>query len=492
MREQLARAAIAALAFFAFAALDWPELGAQARLVGAGAFAGWALGEGVLFWLRRRISHRVRVWVRMALDLVAISALVGATGFVQSPWRALFGLAVLSAAAEGVWQAPLALAWAAGLSWLALGFFTHTLPGPYSALLQVSAWLFAGATLAALTRRWQRSERAEAQMRDAHRALQRLHAHLFEVMREGVALLREDGRIVELNPAARRLLGGEPREVEARLRKTHGDVLAAAARGEMLEVEWEWDGRILLVRSAPLAAPVAGVAAVLTIADATPVRELERRLAEQARLAELGRMSAMVAHEVRNPLQTIRQAIAFLAEGDDPEVRAVMEEEVLRLERLVRSMLDFARPLAPRPRRVSAEDWLWPALRALPAHARARVHAEAGSSPVHADPDHLRVVLDNLLENALKREGAEVWLRWQVQDGRFRLEVEDTGGGVPEEMRGKIWDAFVSGTVGGVGLGLATVKRVCEANGWQVRLENTPKGARFVVEGDADGAGAAR
>ena len=492
MRIVWARALAALAVAVGFAYGEWSLASPRERVLGVLALAGWAVAEVLIRGVLGRRVPVQRAWLHAAQDLAAIAVFVAATGAGESPWQALFGLAILSAAVEGSWQAPFVVAWFASAAWLVMGWLTHSWPGLHEVLLQVSGWLLAGATLSSIARRWRHMQRAEAETRRVHRALQRLHAHVLEAMREGLALLDGEGRIIELNPAGQDLLAASPEEVQRRLGEAYPRLLEAAATGELVETEIEWEGRTLMLRAAPLHAPASGASAVLTISDATPVRDLERKLAEEKRLVELGRMSAMVAHEIRNPLQTIRQALAFLADGDDAEARAVMEEEVLRLERFVRSMLDFARPLAPKPRRITAQDWLVPALRALHARARRNVRVKLRDAPIVADPDHLRIVLDNLLDNALKRGDVPVHLGWRVQDGAFRLEVEDEGGGVSEEVRERIWDAFVSGTVGGVGLGLATVRRICEANGWHVRLEDGAKGARFVVEGDAHGTRAAR
>jgi len=309
---------------------------------------------------------------------------------------------------------------------------------------------------------------------------------VLQAMREGVVLVDAQGRALDANPAARAMLGEDWRKEVAHLFAARPALRRALLRERTVEIEAAPDPQSLwLVRLVPFVGEGAGGAkAVLTLVDVSRVRALERRLAEEMRMAELGRMSAMLAHEIRNPLQSLRQGVELLParSPQEQEIAQILQQEVQRLARLVDSMLDFARPLAPKPRRCRPKDVLQQARDALPIEDRRRVQLEADEAEAMLDPDLLRVVVDNLLRNALNAGDGRIWLRWHEEQGSWRLVVEDECGGVPPALRTRLFEPFVSGRAHGVGLGLATVKRVCEAAGWRIRLEDAPQGARFVIE----------
>lgn len=217
-------------------------------------------------------------------------------------------------------------------------------------------------------------------------------------------------------------------------------------------------------------------------------------LVERERLAALGELAAVVAHEVRNPLQVIFNALAGLkhapAGGPERELLAIIQEEAERLSRLVSELLDFVKPFQPKRRRHD----LKPLLVSAADGARAAHSEPAGAVLVDCadrlecdcDPDLVRQALSNLIVNALASPGRRSAVRVEVAHTArltLRVAVVDDGAGVAEEHLPRLFSPFFTTRQTGTGLGLALVRRVAEAHGGKAHHEPTPGGgATFVLE----------
>jgi len=215
------------------------------------------------------------------------------------------------------------------------------------------------------------------------------------------------------------------------------------------------------------------------------------------RLTALGRMTASVAHEIRNPIAAMRlKAENALAAppARHADALAAIVTQIDRLEGLVQSLLALVQPLNLQPRDVALGDWLRERLETARPAAGARgvrlalrgdLSAEAGFDPVHAAR-----AIDSLLDNAVRHaaEGGEVVLSATVDAARRRctLAVEDDGPGVPEALRPQLFEPFATGRADGNGLGLALAREVALAHGGD--LHYAPRhaggggGARFILE----------
>jgi len=220
--------------------------------------------------------------------------------------------------------------------------------------------------------------------------------------------------------------------------------------------------------------------------------EVVQRLVAQEKLAALGGMAAMVAHEVRNPLQTIAQAVELLTNSPPAvvqQLQTAIHQEVERLDRLVTSMLQYATPLKPNIELCDPEALLQASLAQMAADDEVEVVIECALTKCRMDGDHFRLVVDNLLRNALlhAKRGSQVKMVMRKGIGKgWIFTVHDQGGGIDVTMMPQLFEPFVTGRQSGTGLGLAMVKQVCEANGWQVRAENRDGGAKFVVTGECN------
>ncbi|HEX6865190.1 MAG TPA: HAMP domain-containing sensor histidine kinase [Thermoanaerobaculia bacterium] len=235
-------------------------------------------------------------------------------------------------------------------------------------------------------------------------------------------------------------------------------------------------------------APAAAGAGVLVFALAVlGGRLLVRQQEEQAReairrrLEGLGRAGASLAHQLRNPLATLKGSIQLLLEspapGSEKRLRSALEQAV-RMESLIGQLLDYARP----PRAEPAELALGRFLERL-ADGDARLRVEAGGAPAaRVDPEHLRQILENLVENALAAspEGSPVEVAVHGRDQQVEVVVADRGPG-PGDDPERLFEPYVTGRANGTGLGLPIARALAEANGGSLLLRPRPGGGTLAV-----------
>ena len=234
----------------------------------------------------------------------------------------------------------------------------------------------------------------------------------------------------------------------------------------------------------------------IAIEDSRLVEEnvrLERRLAERERLATLGQMAATVAHEIKNPLSAIKSIAQVM--GEDASISgayardlSLIVGETDRLGRSVTQLLSFARKELPAELPSRSEQLIQSVVRLFQVNAEkdgVRIVARAGKdeelsgSAVSA----MRVALSNLLLNALQATppGGEVTISQQTENGDLLIFVQDSGPGIPEDLRKRVWEPFFTTKQRGTGLGLAIVRKRMQEAGGSARLVSHPNGggARF-------------
>ncbi len=199
-----------------------------------------------------------------------------------------------------------------------------------------------------------------------------------------------------------------------------------------------------------------------------------RRYTEAERLAELGRIAAWLAHEIRNPLGSISGSIEMLREApalspEDRELCDIVSREVTRLNDLVGDMLDLSKTRRPSAEAVDvaelARDVVSLANRsAAPKAVTVAYEGPAGEVATRCDGAQMRQVLWNLVRNAVQvsPSGSTVTVRVDPEGDRVALTVDDRGPGITPETRARIFDAFYTTHTHGVGIGLAVVKRIVD------------------------------
>lgn len=233
----------------------------------------------------------------------------------------------------------------------------------------------------------------------------------------------------------------------------------------------------------------------LALHNARTLRDLrtaQQRLLRTERLAAVGEFAGAVAHGIRNPLAGIRAAaqVAHMrASGGELAVESLANvlAEADRLDHRIRSLLDFSRPYQLRLQRVDLGELLATVRRSLEDRAQAQgvvLELSAQAAVIDADPDYLEEALLELGLNALRAmpDGGTLGITLQGADDTVVVEVVDTGGGVPEGVRERIFDLFFTTRREGSGVGLPTVKKIVELHGGRIALARSDSaGSRFRV-----------
>jgi two-component system sensor histidine kinase HydH len=224
------------------------------------------------------------------------------------------------------------------------------------------------------------------------------------------------------------------------------------------------------------------------------VAGLEREVARQERLAALGTLAAGVAHEIRNPLSSIKGfatyfGAKFKAGTQDRELAEVMIGEVDRLNRVVTELLELTHPSELRLAPTFVSDLVQHALKLVEGDCRSKGIAVqlriAKLEALPLDPDRMLQILLNLFLNAIQAmpQGGTLTVSAQRVKDRLELRVADTGHGIPAQDLDRIFDPYFTTKNQGTGLGLATVRTMMTAHGGQVRVTSEPgQGTQVILD----------
>jgi signal transduction histidine kinase len=226
---------------------------------------------------------------------------------------------------------------------------------------------------------------------------------------------------------------------------------------------------------------------VSTVVERLQTAERESLRSEQ--MAALGQLAAGLAHELRNPLTAIQTLVEAARSGTDGgrlegQDLAVLEEEITRLNASIQSFLDYARPPKLERRSVDLRDIVQRTRQLLAARADRQEIQLAARLPdqpvtVNADAEQLRQVLLNLVLNAFDAVGHNGTVTMDVvpqSNGQALLQVADSGPGIPDSIRERLFEPFVSSKESGTGLGLTICRRIVEQHGGTIDASNRPEG----------------
>jgi len=452
--------------------------------------------------LRTALPMALQLGFHFLTDLLLASGLVFATGGSESPFAFVYALIIVAAGTQATALLVLSISVAACAFYLCAAYaylwlLAASIPPPDTPgiLLQVSALLLVGGVMAAAAARQDRLQQDRRHAIRRHARLEELHGQVINTMQEGVLVLNHDLVVEEINLAADLMITGGGGSLQGRRLPELMDFPAklkrhfAEPRQFSCICEYRRGGQTYMLNAVSLHRGEDVPSWLLSIVDISELRRLEQDLATQDKLASLGRVAAMLAHEIRNPLQTIGQAMELMPDGNKPheqEMRSIVLEETQRLNRLLSDMLDYTRPLKPNPQPCEMAGIIGGAVRQVEMQGDYGIHWQSNCPLLLLDADHFRLLLDNLLRNAVRASPAPASVDLKLQpDGKqaWRLEITDAGGGIPEDIRKNLFEPFVASKPGGWGLGLATVWQVCQVNGWRIEFESNAQGTRFVVRG---------
>lgn len=345
-----------------------------------------------------------------------------------------------------------------------------------------------------------RAAEAEARVHDFEN--RRLRA-VVERLADGVVIEGPDGRIEVVNPAAERILGVDRRTLLRRDASAAPALLAApAGAGRAADGPGEGTRATVSVSAVPLLDSARNALGTLHL-----IRDhAGQRMVEQSH----HQFVSHVAHEVKNPLNTIRSYTEMLVEGesDDREIRKefvnTINDEASRLARLIDNLLSLSRieigMLRLERQFVKSQNVIQNAVQAVAQQARGKGVELQSRLPdrmgnLSGDRELLQVALVNLLNNAVKYTpaGGRVTLTAQERDGRLQVEVADTGPGIPAEDQPRVFEKFFRSAapelaaVPGHGLGLPLAREIARLHGGDILLRSEPgQGAAFTLELPSD------
>lgn len=504
------------------AGLVWTERPREAFLVSIAvvialmftAYGAWATV------LRRRKPGNTLLFIQALVDLGVVTTIVHFAGQPQSAFPALYVLLVAAYALllPPTWGALTAVL--ASAVFLTDVFLTYSGPPDTAFWAQIVVFNVVFAIVAVLGHRLREAGMEQETLAIELRRVRLEADDILRNIRSGVITVDGMGRLAFINPTATRLLEldaqtllGHPVLDQLKIRSSElwAAVVAGIrngrkiSRGEGMVVHQ--GGKIFPIglstttfRQETQEAP--SVTAIFTdISDLKEVQELQQRA---ERLEAVAALSASLAHEIRNPLASIRSSVEQLARSkhadeDERFLAGLIVRESDRLSRLLSEFLDFARVRATQFVPLDLHAVVIAVVRLIKAHPDCRPDAaitvEGGRTILEGDEDLLHRVVANLVLNAVQAARGPIRISVSVAsvqgtdiphgtniDNAVRLQVRDTGPGIPEEIRDRLFDPFVSGRTGGSGLGLAIVQRAVEAHRGLVLVDSAPgTGTAFTI-----------
>jgi two-component system, NtrC family, sensor histidine kinase PilS len=471
-----------------------------------------------LVWMKERQPGLIFFGLQVMVDLFLITSIVHYTSGAQSAFSFLFVLMIAAYTTLLSFRGGLVVVLLAGLAYVADAVYQQ-------ATLGVAFWsqliLFASvfAMMAPMVTRLREATREHETLEIELRRVRLEADDILRNIRSGVITVDGAGRLAFINPMAARLLEIDDTAtgmpvldlLKQRSPELWAAIVAAIRHGRKVNraegTVQQSDGRIFPIGLSTTtfedqAQQPPSVTAIFTdISDSKRIQELHLRA---ERLEAVAALSASLAHEIRNPLASIRSSVEQLsrsARADDDErfLAGLIVRESDRLSRLLSEFLDFSRVRVTRFDPVDLHAVVLAAARLVREHPDASTDTEidvrGGRAMMDGDEDLLHRVVANLLLNAVQAGSGKVKVvaitgpahMSDLPDGcaisnPVRLEIRDNGPGIPSEVRDRIFEPFVTGRAGGTGLGLAIVQRAVEAHRGLVLVDSEQgRGTTFTI-----------
>lgn len=465
-------------------------------LMGLGLLAYLSLlVVSLILLLRRTPVFENQIQITVVGDILVLSLMMYANGGVSSGFGLLIAISVTMGSLLSIGSMSVMFAAGASLSVLAeeilRGFLQAASETAYTHTGLLGVTYFSVALLSlGLLRKIRETEHLAAQRGIDLANLAKLNEHVIQQMHTGVLVVDGASNIRLANHAASKLLGDQVLLPGMSLEQIVPD-LAQAVRN------W-WTTRLekpIVVRPSPGFGetrldlhPLGGEPDAGLLVFLEDNAQLEER-AQEIKLASLGRLSAGIAHEIRNPLGAISHAGQLLEEaGGSPETRAkllgIIQRNVIRLNDAVESVLQLSRRDQANASEIALDRWLPEFVEDLCHHRDLEpdtlsLELDPGLAAVHADPRHLHQILAILCDNAFKH-GRQPGGRTSILIHGHRnpsgtstyIAVTDQGPGISPDVAPNIFDPFFTTSDSGTGLGLYLARELCEAN--RIRLSFVP------------------
>ena len=476
-----------------FAAPETSSIGwLKPKLFLVSAALYFAIGIAMIAALKVRWPTLARqAWVHFFVDVAAISLLLYSSAGVGSGLGLLLvipvGAVSLLVPARSAFLSAAAAALALLIQQLAVQFSGFAATADYTAAGVLGVVLFILALGAWPVADRLRESEALVRQREVDLAnMAELSQYIVQHLRESILVVDASDRIRLINESAAQILGDRAAVPGALLGEVSAKLLyflstwrqnpheASAPPASFLAVDGT---RVVQPHFAPLGGENPGP--VLVFLEDTSV--LTERV-QQSKLAALGRLSASIAHEIRNPVGAMSHAGQLLAESpaigvEERRLTEIIRTNSDRVSTIINNVLQLSRRDTTRPERLTLSDWLAEfseefAQTAQVPESALKLHCAGGEIEVRVDPSHLQQVLWNLCDNAMKYAAtasapAQIDLRCGrvAGTGRPFLEVADRGTGIDLAITDRIFEPFFTAGHGGTGLGLFIARELCQCNG---------------------------
>jgi two-component system sensor histidine kinase PilS (NtrC family) len=450
---------------------------------------------------RRRVPGPTFLYLQALFDVFLITAVVHMTGGADSDLASLY---VILVAVTAVLMPPAnagLVTLFAGLVYFADIFWGHSAGVTAGIWIQLGVFVLVAVVIAYVASRVNVLGRREEALTAEVRQVQLEADDVLRNIRTGVITVDADGRLLYANPASEDILGFKAREwlgravmpEFARLAPEFWAAMTSTARRgvRLMRVEatvHRPDHSFPIgVTTTTLDGPVGArprVSAIFT--DISDSKRLEKLHLRAERLEAVAELSSSLAHEIKNPLASIRSSVEQLgrssrANPDEKFLANLIVRESDRLSRLLSEFLDFSRVRVTECRPMDLHSVAEAAIRLVRQHpdcaAGVKITLEGGPTPMEGDEDLLHRVVSNLVLNAVQAAGTRAAVKVSTGlaavnelpggagiDNPVTLRVTDNGPGIPAELQNRLFEPFATGRVGGTGLGLAIVQRAVEAH----------------------------
>jgi two-component system sensor histidine kinase PilS (NtrC family) len=446
-------------------------------------------GLGNVILVRRRLANvRLQTILQATVDITALMLLLHACGGVASGLGLLFLVPVGSLAFLLPPRSALFLAAVTVIAVLADTIWQqltgHTDIPAYATAGLLGAVLFTIAASASFMASRMRESEDLVRQRDVDLAnLAELSQYIVQHLRESLLVVDAADKIRLINESAAEILGDDHAVPGALVGEVSPRLLYSLATWRQTQRDEEAPSSFVAADGArviqPHFAPLGGLSPGPTLIFLEDTSLMAERV-QQSKLAALGRLSASIAHEIRNPIGAMSHAGQLLAESpnigsEERRLTDIIRNNSERVSTIINNVLQLSRREATKPSRLTLGDWIEEFLgefcetMQVP-RARIRLIEEAHDLEVRFDPSHLHQVVWNLCDNAIKYGEARDGIGVEITLGRLSagnrpyLEVADRGPGIEHGVVDRIFEPFFTGRKGGTGLGLFIARELCQLN----------------------------
>jgi two-component system sensor histidine kinase PilS (NtrC family) len=463
------------------------------------------IAVGLMFSWRWRRQFNLQVTAQVLIDIVCIGLLLFVAGGLKSGFGSVLLISIAGASMVAKLRLALFYAALASIVIISVEFLGDYLffPSRHHELENIAqgAFLSMGFFAVALGAHFLGNRLIVNEDLARQRGIEldnqiRIRRRVMEQMKDGVLVVDVEGRIRNCNPMALAILGSNPDREEGDLARIEPEL----ARRYRIWREHGGSNRLELHRPESRDIAVRFVrtyssdgAALVFLEDLSGLRNQ----AMQLKLAALGRLTASIAHEIRNPLSAISHATDLLSEELEDSVQKrllrIIRDNSDRLEKVIQDILVLGRQRAAAQEVIALAPYITEFVR------ETRMQEELGAQVIsvkipetaqlYFEPGQLRQILWNLVMNALRyasRNPGAVRLEVRQREEGMELHIIDDGPGIPKELLEQIFEPFFSTATKGTGLGLYIARELCEANNAHLFAVDDETGGHFILKGKGE------